>query len=154
MKRQIKVTVNGKPYEVSVGDLTTSPVEVTVNGKAYSVSLDEMLTGSAAPAPGPASVAPPAVQVQAPVVQPAPRPQPQAAGSNGAGNDIRSPMPGVILDIQVKPGDHVQPGQQICALEAMKMKSAIRSAREGTIASVEVSDGQKVAYGDVIIRFQ
>jgi biotin carboxyl carrier protein len=63
-------------------------------------------------------------------------------------------MPGDILDIQVAPGDQVQVGDQICSLEAMKMKSAIRSARAGTIAAVEVSDGQAVAHGDVLVRFE
>jgi biotin carboxyl carrier protein len=43
--------------------------------------------------------------------------------------------------------------QQICALEAMKMKNIIRSTREGVVASVEVTEGQRVPFGAVIIRF-
>ncbi len=62
-------------------------------------------------------------------------------------------MPGIIHDVAVKPGDKVTPGQQLCTLEAMKMKSAIRTSKEGVIASVEVTNGQKVAHGDVLVRF-
>ncbi|MEK6574302.1 MAG: biotin/lipoyl-containing protein [Chloroflexota bacterium] len=56
--------------------------------------------------------------------------------------------------MNVKPGDEVTFGQQLCALQAMKMKSAIRSPREGVIASVEVSEGQGVAYGGVLVTFE
>jgi propionyl-CoA carboxylase alpha chain len=63
-------------------------------------------------------------------------------------------MPGDILNIAVKPGDKVVIGQQLCMLEAMKMKSAIRSARDAVIASVEVAEGQAVSHGDVLITFE
>jgi biotin carboxyl carrier protein len=53
----------------------------------------------------------------------------------------------------VKPGDAISVGQQLCSLEAMKMKSAIRSPREGIIASVEVTDKQRVAFGETLFIF-
>jgi biotin carboxyl carrier protein len=59
----------------------------------------------------------------------------------------------VILDIAVKVGSKVAVGDVVCALEAMKMKNLIRSPREGTVASIEVSEGQRVPFGAVIIRF-
>jgi biotin carboxyl carrier protein len=62
-------------------------------------------------------------------------------------------MPGVILDIAVRAGDSVNAGDVVFALEAMKMKNLIRSPRTGTVASVEVSEGQRVPFGAVIIRF-
>ena len=151
MNQPIQVVVNGKSYEVEVGDLTASPVTVTVNGKAYQVEIET--TSGTAPQPKIEAVAPPVV-TPVPVVAPKPVAMPTQPPTNGgSGNEIRSPMPGVILDIAVKAGDKVVSGQQLCALEAMKMKSAIRSPRDGAIASVEVSDGQRVAFGDVIIRF-
>jgi biotin carboxyl carrier protein len=72
----------------------------------------------------------------------------------GSQDELRSPMPGTILDINVKVGDKVARGQQLCSLEAMKMKSAVRSPREGIISCVEVTDGQKVAFGDLLFRFE
>jgi len=63
-------------------------------------------------------------------------------------------MLGHIIDIAVKPGDEVSTGQTLCSLEAMKMKNTIRSARDGVIASVDVTVGQPVTYGDVLVTFE
>jgi glutaconyl-CoA/methylmalonyl-CoA decarboxylase subunit gamma len=63
-------------------------------------------------------------------------------------------MPGTILGIAVKSGDKVTRGQLLCYLEAMKMKSAIRSPREGIIATVDVTDGLKVPYGQILFRYE
>jgi len=66
---------------------------------------------------------------------------------------VKAPMPGNILDIGVKPGDKVEFRQTLCSLEAMKMKNAIRSPRDGVIGSVEVVEGQAVSHGDVLFTF-
>ncbi len=66
---------------------------------------------------------------------------------------IRAPIPGVILEINVKPGDKVVYGQELCWIEAMKMKNAIRANREGTIAEILVNPGQSVNHGEVLMRF-
>ena len=63
-------------------------------------------------------------------------------------------MPGHIIDIVVEPGDAVSTGQALCSLEAMKMKNTIRSPRNGVIASVDVTVGQPVTYGDVLVTFE
>jgi len=53
----------------------------------------------------------------------------------------------------VKPGDQVCVGQEMCVLEAMKMKNILRSSQNGVVASIEVTLGQSVKYGDVLVRF-
>ena len=63
-------------------------------------------------------------------------------------------MPGDILEVKVKPGDQVNPGDVVCVLEAMKMKNMIRTSRGGVVASVEVSGGQAVDYGAVLVVFE
>lgn len=146
--KKMKVLVNGKPYEVELGDTLGGEMEVMVNGQAYQVSLEESHV-SAIPAVVPQPAAKPVVPAAAP--RPAPKPVPTTAAS---GNAMTAPMPGVILDVAVKAGDKVSAGQQLCALEAMKMKNAIRSPRDGVIASVAVADGQRVNYGDVLFQFE
>lgn len=148
--RSLKITVNDKPYEVEVGDLSSSPVEVLVNGKAFSVTIEGGEVIAAAPVSAAAVQVASPRPVQTPV---APKPQP-VVNAGPAENQIRVPMPGTILDVVVKAGDSVKTGQQICALEAMKMKSAIRSSRDGVIAAVHVTNGQKVSYGDPIVTFE
>ncbi len=136
MSKKLVVKVNGNPYEVEVGDLTCNPVAVSVNGKEYEVQIEE----NCAPIPT--------------AVKPTQTPAAAAASAPAANaNALTAPMPGKILDIAVKAGDKLAVGQPVCALEAMKMKNIIRSPRAGVVAGVEVSDGQKVAFGAVIIRY-
>ncbi len=133
----LHLTVEGKPYAVQVDDLTASPLTVRVNDKPFVV---EVMADVAEVLPGAAStdVAPP-----------------PAAGSAGSGlKEFTAPMPGNILDIAVKPGDRVTYKQLLCNLEAMKMKNALRSPREGTIAAIHVHEGQTVAYGDLLFTFE
>ena len=144
MKKNIKVIVNGKPYEVEVENFGSASMSVTVNGQAYEVAVE----ADESTAPVVAAVQPTAA---APVRAMPARP---AAPVTGASGDMMvAPMPGVVMDIMVKPGDKVAYSQQLCALEAMKMKNAIRAPREVTIASVEVQEGQRVNYGDVLFKF-
>ncbi len=148
-KRRVKVTVNGKPFLVEVDDLSASPMTVKVNGQPYLVDIEPVEaeqppTGESTtaldtmlpPPPVPAKTAPPLHLVGA------------------TDQAVKAPMPGHIIEIAVKPGDEVSPGQTLCSLEAMKMKNAIRSPRAGIIASVEVALGQPVGSGDVLLTFE
>jgi biotin carboxyl carrier protein len=137
MKQRLKIIVNEKPYVVEVDDPNALPLAVTVNGKQYIVTVET-----------------PETKIEAPSVsQPVAVRKTSAASLDPMAKKIKAPMPGTILDINVKPGDSVSHGQQLCALEAMKMKSAIRSPRDGVIATVDVQSGQSVAHGDVLITF-
>jgi biotin carboxyl carrier protein len=73
---------------------------------------------------------------------------------SGGGKEVLSPLPGVIVAILVHSGDKVERGQELCTLEAMKMKNAIRSSREGTIESIEVNIGDQVNHGQVLMAFE
>jgi biotin carboxyl carrier protein len=147
-KRRLKVTVNGKPYLVEVGDLTASPITVSVNGRPYLVNIEaaaEKVTTAEEPVVALEAVA---RQTSAPEKTPIP------AGPAGPQvREVKAPMPGNILDIDVKPGDAVKFRQTLCSLEAMKMKNAVRSPRDGVIGSVEVHEGQTVSHGDVLFTF-
>ncbi len=148
-RRRVKVIVNGKPYVVEVGDLAASPITVSVNGRPYLVNV-EAAGLETVPADAPV-VALESVARETSVPEKAPTP-PGPAGP--LVRQVKAPMPGNILDIAVKPGDRVRFRQQLCSLEAMKMKNAIRSPRDGVIASVDVAEGQKVAPGDVLFTFE
>ena len=62
-------------------------------------------------------------------------------------------MPGSIVAISVRPGDSIARGDEVCVLEAMKMRNSIRSPRDGEVEEVLVMIGAKVAYGNSLIRF-
>lgn len=143
--KEVNITVNGKAYEVKVGDVSSSPIEVEVNGKSYQVEL-ELPAAAEAPVAQVINTMP----VAKPVAAPAPKPQPVAAN----GNYVRAPMPGTIVLITAKAGDSVKRGDNLLSLEAMKMKNAIRSPFDGVIKEIHVSNGQKVAYNDVLVSFE
>ncbi len=63
------------------------------------------------------------------------------------------PMPGLIVRIDVEPGDEVQEGQALCTVEAMKMENTLRAERKGRVARVNASAGDNLAVDDVIMEF-
>ena len=137
----IKVEIEGKVYNVTIKDVHSNPVLAEVDGKVYRVFPEVQ---------GPAVV--PAVTTQpAPVPVAAPA---APAPSAGNGLTLNAPLPGVIVAIDVQPGDMVKSGQQVCTLEAMKMKNAIRSDRDGVIAQVNVNAGDLVKHNQPMFTFQ
>ncbi len=69
-------------------------------------------------------------------------------------SEIKSPMPGLVLEIKVSEGDHVEEGQALMVLEAMKMENVIASPNEGVVSKVEVEVQEKVDKNHVLIRFE
>ena len=67
--------------------------------------------------------------------------------------EIKAPMPGLILDLKVKPGDEVKKGEVVLILEAMKMENIIKSPGDGVVKVVKVSLHQSVEKNQVLIQF-
>ena len=69
-------------------------------------------------------------------------------------NHIKAPMPGLIWEIKVQPGDVVQAGDVVLVLVAMKMENAIKSPGEGVVKSVKVQQGNTVDKNQVLVEFE
>ncbi|UZH55354.1 biotin/lipoyl-binding protein [Salinimicrobium tongyeongense] len=69
-------------------------------------------------------------------------------------NDIKAPMPGLILDVQVTPGDEVKEGDYLLVLEAMKMENTLTAPRDGVVKTVEVQKGQTVDKNQLLIEME
>ncbi|MBO8480573.1 MAG: biotin/lipoyl-binding protein, partial [Bacteroidetes bacterium] len=67
-----------------------------------------------------------------------------APKASGAGKDVVSPLPGVVISVDVKVGDAVKRGQKVAVIEAMKMENEILSENDGTVTAVHVSKGDSV----------
>ena len=80
-------------------------------------------------------------------------PSKQPASQGVRTNELTAPLPGIVIEIFVKAGDHIETGQVILIIEAMKMKNSIRSTRAGEITEVLVSAGQTVAHKQPLVRF-
>jgi len=65
---------------------------------------------------------------------------------------VKAPLPGVIVDVKVKPGDEIKRGDTVVILDAMKMENNITSDRAGKIAEICVAPGESVMEGkDLVI---
>jgi len=113
---------------------------VNVNGTDYEITLEEVTGAEASKPAAPAPQAAPAPAV-------APAPAAAAAGSE----QIVSPMPGNILNVNVKVGDAVKKGQVLLILEAMKMENEIMAPKDGTVTSVNVQKGSTVESGALLV---
>ena len=143
---RFKVVVGEETYDVEIiGDQSLAAASITPS----LMPAEPRALPDAAPAAAPAPPVPAAKREAGPRATPKPAPRP-AGGGAGA---LVAPMPGVILDVSVKPGDTVTRGQEVAVLEAMKMQNSVKSPRDGTIAEVCVVPGQAVGHGDAIVRF-
>ncbi|WP_091739118.1 acetyl-CoA carboxylase biotin carboxylase subunit [Phenylobacterium immobile] len=68
-------------------------------------------------------------------------------------NLIVSPMPGLVVSLDVAPGQAVRAGQPVAVVEAMKMQNIIRAERDGVVRSVGAKAGDSVAADEVLVEF-
>jgi biotin carboxyl carrier protein len=139
---KVHVKIEDKTYEVTVGDLQARPVIASVDGEDFEVWPEEMSV------PSESSEIPPIQPISTPAMGKL------ADASNSSMKSVKAPLPGVIIDIKVSEGDRVAYGQELCILEAMKMKNAIRSNREGKIKKIHVNIGDQVQHSTLLMEFE
>lgn len=130
--KEYKFKINGKDFHVAVNGISGTKADVTVNGVNYDVELENAV----APVQQAAPVVPVASAPQVPAAAPAP---------TTGGKAITSPLPGVIISVDVKEGSIVKRGQKVAVIEAMKMENDILADADGTVTAVHVSKGDTVA---------
>jgi biotin carboxyl carrier protein len=134
--KEFKFKISEKEYTVSVDSVDENVVNLTVNGKQHTVEMAHQE----------------AISVAKPVVI---RPTAAAAAPKSsagtAGKLLKSPLPGIILDIFVREGESVKSGQKVILLEAMKMENNIDADCDGIIKAIKVNKGDSVSEGDVLL---
>ncbi len=146
----VKVKIDQQQYDVEIVDINARPVIAKIGSEVFEVHPAEMEARSQ---PVSAAALSSVVAAPAPVPTPAPTAAPPPPVSSGGGKVITAPIPGTIVEIFVSPGDRVEAGKELCSLEAMKMKNAIRATRSGTISAVHVTVGQQVRHGQPLLEF-
>jgi len=68
-------------------------------------------------------------------------------------NELKAPMPGLIVDIRVQPGQAVQKGDPLLVLEAMKMENILKAPADGTVGNLKVNLRDNVQKGQVLVQF-
>lgn len=146
-----KFKINGNNYDVVINSVSGQTADVTVNGSSYKVEMENGQVAQVLPSvsstPSTASTSSAPVQTSAA----APAPAAQAAPASGSGEVVKSPLPGVIINISVKVGDKVTEGQEVAVLEAMKMENSIEAGVAGTVTAIHTDKGASVLEGAPII---
>lgn len=124
MEKKFRITVDGRQYDVTVEDMSETP--------SYTI-----------PAPGDMSVP----SAPAPAAPPTTAAAPGAAGPG----DEASPLAGVVISIEVTPGQSVKEGDKVMTLEAMKMKTAVIAHHNGQVKNIAVKVGDAVEAGQVLL---
>ena len=140
--KEYKYRINGNEYAVSINEVSDTTAKVTVNGAEYNVEWEKPVKEK------------PVVKVQPVAAKPAAAPAPAAkpaAPAPAGGYSIKTPLPGVIIDVKVNVGDTVAKGQTVVVLEAMKMENNINADRDGKVAAIQVVKGDTVADGAVLV---
>ena len=121
-----------------------SKYRITVEGKTYEMDVELIGANGAAVQP--------VAKVAAPVVSaPKAAPAPVAAKPAEVGSgSVVAPMPGTILKVLKSTGDAVKAGEVVLILEAMKMENEITAPVDGTIGSLNLTEGSTVAGGDLL----
>jgi biotin carboxyl carrier protein len=140
--KEYKLKINGNEYAVVINSVEDNIAEMEVNGTPFHVELDRPVKSQAAsrvnrPAPAPTSGS------GAPVVS-----KPAVSGAAAA---VKSPLPGVVLSVDVRVGDTVKTGQKLLVLEAMKMENNIDADRDGKVVAIKVAKGDSVLEGAELV---
>lgn len=77
-----------------------------------------------------------------------------SVGSTKKTNEIKAPMPGMILSVNIKKGQKVKEGEILVILEAMKMENAIESPNDGIIKSIHITSGDTLEKGELMIELE
>lgn len=140
MSDRYVLEVDGERFAVEVTEEAPDFYRVRINGRTLAVRVlpEEDITAEMVPP------SPPKDGARAP----------QARAETGRTvAEVRAPIPGTIVSVEVAPGQEVKYGDTLVVLEAMKMKNLIRSPRDGRVAEVLVQPGQSVMYNDVLVRY-
>lgn len=127
MVRHLKITVEGKIYDVVVEDVTED---------AGSTFYQSPSAGVTPPRPAPVPSAP-----TAPVPAPA---------AGGPGEKV-APLAGIIIEVAVNVGQQVNAGDKVAVIEAMKMKTVVSAHKQGKVTNIAVKVGDAVEAGQPIV---
>ena len=139
MKKGFNFTIGGQKYETTVKEIEPNVAEVVVNGTSFIVEFQKNEYKKVK-----------AARVAAPTAAPSAAPAAKPAGAA----TVKSPLPGSIVKVMVKPGDSVKKGDTLLTMESMKMENVAASEYTGTVKNVLVQAGQNVMQDDKLVEIE
>lgn len=136
--KNFKFLIKGKKYEVNVLSLDGNVAKLKVNDNDYMVEIEREVKTNKTPIVVRSSIKEPQKEIE--------------KKSGGPKTEIKSPLPGIVIKIFVRPDEYVSKNQKLFILEAMKMENEIKAERDGVIAGIRVNEGQSVLQDEVIME--
>ena len=144
----LRVSVDGKELDVSCFEVDRlGQMALTVDGRSYAVSIEGGLEECAVTVAG--RVFPVAIEDERERAAHA-----AEKARNKGGGELKSVMPGVVVEILVEIGQAVEEGQPLVILEAMKMQNEIGAPATGVVKRIWVEEGAAVAGGAKLITLE
>lgn len=152
--RKSTVTLNGKSYEFqSHSPMRELRLQGTCNGQPFTVQVERGTSKN----PLVLRITHNGTQVDALVLSPLGAKlhalMPYKAPPDMS-KFLLSPMPGLLVDVAVQPGQKVQAGEKLAVIEAMKMENILFASQDGVVSKVSAAKGDSLAVDDVIIEFE
>jgi biotin carboxyl carrier protein len=139
-----RVSVEGRPVSADVAEIAPHTLSILLEGQCFEVSVSPSSDGKLVLQSG-------TREFTAEVIDPRAWSGRRHGGAEAEGRQqIQAPMPGKVVRLLVREGEHVEAGQGLLVVEAMKMQNEIRSPKSGAVERVLVNEGQAVNAGDTL----
>jgi biotin carboxyl carrier protein len=137
--RSFKFNIKGQEYDVEIKKIINNMAEVEVNGTVYQVEVKQDVKQSKTPI---------LVRSEPAIPKSAHKFKKKISGSY----EVKSPLPGNIMNVFVRENDEVKKGDKLLMYEAMKMENIIYAEKDGSIVKVKVKPGDNILEGDVLME--
>ncbi len=151
--RSSAITLNGKTYRISS---TAGLGDIRVQGQCNGMGFTAQVERGTAKNPLALRIAHNGTQIDALVLSPLGARLHQLMPYKAPpdlSKFLLSPMPGLLVDVAVQPGQKVQAGEKLAVIEAMKMENILFAAQDGVVGKVVAGKGESLAVDQVIIEF-
>jgi biotin carboxyl carrier protein len=146
-----RVTVDGRAHSATLGVISGTPLrQLLIDGRPLTLSVEAIGRGRWA-------LTPKGERWEMEVLDERTR-HIRSLASGGdqrrAAGVLKAPMPGLVVRVQVQPGDQVAAGDPLVVLEAMKMENELKAGAPGVVKSLRVAAGEAVEKGQVLVEFE
>jgi biotin carboxyl carrier protein len=139
-----RVILDGRAVAADVAEIAPHMLSILLDGQSFEVSVTPYPEGQLKLQTG-------TQEFTAEIIDPRAWNGRRHGGVEAEGRQqIVAPMPGKVVRVLVHAGDHVESGQGLLVVEAMKMQNEIRSPKSGTVERVLVKEGQAVNAGEAL----
>jgi pyruvate carboxylase subunit B len=146
-----RVTVEGRAHSATLGVISGTPLrQLLIDGRPLTLSVEAIGRGRWA-------ITPKGERWEMEVLDERTRHIRSLAGGGDqrrAAGVLKAPMPGLVIRVQVQPGEQVAAGAPLVVLEAMKMENELKAGAPGVVKSVRVAPGEAVEKGQVLVEFE